>query len=159
VADIIQALKYLPAHVKLLVLGTGSLEHDLKQIAADMHLSDRVSFLGYVSHAEMPKYLQVSDIFIRPSLTEGFGNSFIEAMATGIPVIATPVGGIVDFLKDGETGLFCEVNNPQSIAQKVEKLIKDSESRNYIIERARAMVKEKYQWSRIAGEMKKVLLA
>ena len=45
------------------------------------------------------------------------GNSFIEAMASGIPVIATPVGGITDFLKDGVTGLFCEVKNPESIAK------------------------------------------
>jgi glycosyltransferase involved in cell wall biosynthesis len=89
-------------------------------------------------------------------LSEGFGNSYIEAMAAGIPVIATPVGGIVDFLKDGETGLFCEVQNPRSIAQKVEKLIKDKESRDYIVRNAEQMVKEKYDWGKISGEMRKV---
>lgn len=162
IGDVIAALRYLPANVKFLILGQGYQETMLREQAAQLAspheaLNDaRVKFLGFVPHAEMPPYLHISDIFIRPSLSEGFGNSFIEAMAAGIPVIATPVGGIVDFLIDGETGLFCEVNNPRSIAQKVEKLIKDRESRDYIVERAMEMVKGRYQWDQIAGDMDKI---
>lgn len=160
VGDIVKALSYLPNHVKLLILGQGYEEEKLKLEAGKLKPAtdgnSRVSFLGYVPHAEMPKYLQISDIFIRPSLSEGLGNSFLEAMASGLPVIATPVGGIPDFLRDGETGLFCEVNNPKSIAQKVEKLIKDRESREYIVRQAKEMVEEKYTWERITGEMKKI---
>jgi len=115
-----------------------------------------VRFLGFIPHAEMPKYLLISDIFIRPSRSEGLGNSFLEAMAAGIPVIATPVGGIPDFLKDGETGLFCEVGNPRSIAQKAEKFMKDRESRDYIVDRARQMVRSRYGWEKISGEMKTI---
>ncbi|MDO8430633.1 MAG: glycosyltransferase, partial [Candidatus Taylorbacteria bacterium] len=120
VGDIIDSLSYLPENVKLLILGTGKLENILKNQVEKLKLRERVEFLEYIPHSEMPQYLHISDIFIRPSLSEGFGNSYIEAMGAGIPVIATPVGGIVDFLKDGETGLFCEVRNPRSIAQKVE---------------------------------------
>jgi glycosyltransferase involved in cell wall biosynthesis len=160
VGDIVKALSYLPNHVKLLILGQGYEEEKLKLEAGKLKPAtdgnSRVSFLGYVPHAEMPKYLQISDIFIRPSLSEGLGNSFLEAMAAGLPVIATPVGGIPDFLRDGETGLFCEINNPKSIAQKVEKLIKDRESREYIVRQAKEMVEEKYTWERITGEMKKI---
>lgn len=160
VGDIVKALSYLPNHVKLLILGQGYEEEKLKLEAGKLKPAtdgkSRVSFLGYVPHAEMPKYLQISDIFIRPSLSEGLGNSFLEAMASGLPVIATPVGGIPDFLRDGETGLFCEVNNPKSIAQKVEKLIKDRESREYIVRQAKEMVEEKYTWERVVGEMKKI---
>lgn len=154
VGDIIDSLQYLPHNVKFLVLGTGYQEEELKEKVEKLKLSERVKFLGYVSHKEMPQYLHISDIFIRPSLSEGFGNSYIEAMAAGIPIIATPVGGIVDFLRDGETGLFCDVSSPKSIAQKVEKLIKDTESRDFIIKNAIKMVKEKYQWSLIASDMK-----
>ncbi len=154
IEDIIESLSYLPSNIKLLVIGTGKLQNKLKQTAKDLQLTNRVNFMGYVSHSEMPKYLHASDIFIRPSLSEGFGNSFIEAMAARIPVIATPVGGIVDFLKDGETGLFCEVKNPKSIAQKVEKLIKDKESHEYIVRNAYEMVKNKYDWNIIANDMK-----
>lgn len=156
VADIIESLKHLPTSVKLLVLGTGPLELELKSRVAELKLEERVQFLGFIQHKDMPQYLHISDIFVRPSLSEGLGNSFLEAMAAGIPVIATPVGGIPDFLIDGETGLFCEVNNPHSIAQKVEKLIKDKESRDYIVGRAREMVKEKYSWEKVAGEMKEI---
>ncbi|MCX6719204.1 MAG: glycosyltransferase family 4 protein [Candidatus Taylorbacteria bacterium] len=160
--DLIQSLNYLPANIKLLILGVGPKEEEFKNIAAKLDkpgtVSDRVQFLGFVPHSEMPKYLQASDIFIRPSLSEGLGNSFLEAMAAGIPVIATAVGGIPDFLKDGETGLFCEVSNPKSIAQKVEKLIKDRESREHIIKQAREMVKDNYQWEMVAEKMKGVFM-
>ncbi|MES2087692.1 MAG: glycosyltransferase family 4 protein [Patescibacteria group bacterium] len=154
VGDIIDALQYLPENVKFLIIGTGELHKSLKLQADSLKLHDRINFAGFISHENLPPYLWASDIFIRPSLSEGMGNSFIEAMAAGLPVIATPVGGILDFLKDGETGLFCEVGNPKSIALKVEKLMKDFESRKYIIDNALAMVEEKYDWSLVAKRMK-----
>jgi glycosyltransferase involved in cell wall biosynthesis len=156
VGDIITALTYLPAHVKLIILGQGYQEESLKLQVAGSKLKDRIRFLGYVPHKDMPPYLKISDIFIRPALSEGLGNSFLEAMAAGVPVIGTPVGGIPDFLRNGETGLFCDVNDPESIAQKVEKLIKDPESRDYIVKQAKSLVREKYQWSRVAGIMKEI---
>ena len=154
VEDIIDSLIYLSDNVKLLILGQGYQEKELKDKVEKLGLNDRVNFLGYISHKDMPIYLHISDIFIRPSLSEGFGNSYIEAMSTGIPTIATPVGGIVDFLRDGETGLFCDIKSPKSIAQKVEKLIKDKESREYIVRNASEMVKEKYEWNIIANDMR-----
>lgn len=153
ISDVIRALECLPKYVKFLILGQGYQEAELKELTKSLQLEERVIFLGYVPHKDMPPYLHVSDIFIRPSLSEGLGNSFLEAMAAGIPVIATPVGGIPDFLTDGETGLFCEPNNPKSIIMKVEKFLKDPESRRYIIGRAREMVEKKYQWKFVAEEM------
>jgi len=158
--DVIDALTSLPANVKFLILGTGYQEEELKEKVKIKNLEDRVIFLGYIEHKDMPQYLHISDIFIRPALSEGFGNSYIEAMAAGIPVIATPVGGIVDFLKDGETGLFCDVNNPQSIADTVLKLIKNTELKDRILKTSMEMVKNKYDWSLIASDMKnKVFLS
>jgi len=154
VGDIIEALQYLPEQVKLLVVGSGSLQKNLELRINNYELGDRVKLLGHVVPDKIREYLWSSDIFIRPSLSEGFGNAFIEAMAAGLPVIATPVGGIVDFLKDGETGLFCEVKNPKSIAQKVEKLVKDKESKGYIVTNALKMVSEKYDWDIVARQMK-----
>lgn len=151
--DIIISLQYLPVHVSLLVVGNGPLEEELKIKAQRLKLKDRVKFIGYIPHEVLPYYLHASDVFIRPSISEGMGNSFIEAMAVGIPVIATKVGGIVDFLKDGETGLFVEVKKPQNIAQKVEKLLKDVESRDVIISNAQKMVQERYDWNFISKDM------
>lgn len=154
IGDVIDALQYLPENIKFLILGNGLLEKELKTQVSRLKFQDRVIFLGHVDHKEMPKYLHGADIFIRPSLSEGMGNSFIEAMAAGLPVIATAVGGIPDFLKDTETGLFCEVNNPKSIAEKVKLLLENQELRIKIINNAKKMVEEKYDWNLIAKKMK-----
>ena len=153
VADILKSLTYLPKQVKFVSVGGGYLEGELKALARQLKIEDRVTFVPYLPSKDLPSYLHVADIFVRPSLSEGLGNSFLEAMAAGIPVIATPVGGIPDFLKDGQTGLFCEVNNPQSIAQKVEKLIRDTESRDFIVKNAREMVVARYDWKNISSQM------
>lgn len=154
VGDIIDSLTYLPSNFKLIIIGHGQEESMLLQKTEELKLKNRVIFLGHIAHSDIPQYLHISHIFIRPSISEGFGNSYIEAMAASLPVIATPVGGIVDFLKDGETGLFCDVKNPKSIALKVEKLIKDQESREYIVKNALNLVNEKYQWDIVASDMK-----
>lgn len=152
--DIIDSLTYLPENVKFLIIGTGHEEEMLKSRVSKLGLDNRVNFLGFVKHEDMPQYLHISDIFIRPSLSEGFGNSYIEAMAAGIPVIATPVGGIVDFLRDSETGLLCEVRNPKNIAWKVEMLLNDKSLKEKIVKNALEMVEKKYQWNLIASDMK-----
>lgn len=154
VGDIIDALKFLPENVRLEILGTGPLDSKLKHHSRILNLESRIKFIGNVEHYDISKYLHEADIFVRPSLSEGMGNSFIEAMAAGLPVIATPVGGIVDFLRDGETGLFCEVKNPESIAVQVKKLSSDNLLRDRIVENAQKMVREKYDWDLIARDMR-----
>lgn len=160
VGDLIMALRDLDANIKLLILGTGSLEEQLRLLAKKYGLGGRVRFAGYVDIQEIPQYLAISDVFCRPSLSEGFGSSFIEAMAAGVPVVATPVGGIIDFLFDPEknpekepTGLFCDVRDPKSIAQKVKQFLSDDALRARIVANARKLAQEKYNWDLIAKEM------
>lgn len=161
VDDVIRALSLLDDKVKFLVLGVGPDEQALRTLARDLHIEHRVHFLGQVSHADMPKYLKISDIFIRPSRSEGLGNSFLEAMAAELPVLATQVGGIPDFLFDQEknpeqepTGYFCEVDNPESIAQQVKKIISDKGLRARVVLSAKKLVTEKYDWNLITKDMK-----
>jgi len=183
VEDIIAALKFLPEKVKLLIVGIGELEESLKSKVqsyppeADQpgagKLQNRVRFVGFVQPEKLPEYLWASDIFVRPSLSEGLGNSFIEAMAAGLPIIGTPVGGIPDFLFDpssrlnlgsserfnlyGQTGLFCEPNNPQGIAEKVKLLLTDNSFRQKIITNAQKLVAEKYNWNLLAQNIGKII--
>lgn len=156
IEDVIRALPLLPRSVKFLIFGKGELREPLRLLAKEKDVSDRVSFRGFVTHKELPKALQASDIFIRTPLSEGFGNSFVEAMAAGIPVIATPVGGIVDFLKDEETGLFAEVQSESSIATAVMRFVHDENLKSHVVETAFKMVKEKYDWDIIAEQMRRV---
>ncbi len=153
VGDIIDSMSFLPKNTKLLILGIGSQEDFLKEKVSLLKLEDRVAFVGFVPYKDIPLYLSISHVFIRPSLSEGFGNSFIEAMASGIPVVATKVGGIVDFLIDNQTGFFCEVKNPKSIADKVNLILSNSDLRSEVIENAKKMVKEKYDWDIISKDM------
>jgi D-inositol-3-phosphate glycosyltransferase len=83
------------------------------------------------------------------------GNSFIEAMAAKVPVLATPVGGIIDFLHDGKTGYLCNPSDSKSIADGVNRVISDPEKDSVIIN-AYNLVKEKYSWDIVAMQMKSV---
>jgi len=155
-SDVIKALAYLPENIKFLSLGKGEKKKELEDLAQWLKLSDRVIFLDFVNHEELPKYLKISDVFVRPSLSEGLGNSFLEAMAADVPIVGTPIGGIPDFLVDGETGLFCEVRNPKSIAEKVKIFLSNAELKNKIISNAKKMVEENYDWDLIAEKMKNI---
>ncbi|MEK7460527.1 MAG: glycosyltransferase family 4 protein [Patescibacteria group bacterium] len=161
VDEVIRALPLLDSHIKFLILGIGPDETALRALADNLKVSNRVKFLRQVEHSDMPKYLRVSDIFIRPSRSEGLGNSFLEAMAADLPVIATHVGGIPDFLfdpdKDGNklpTGLFCGVDDPKSIATQVKRLIADPELRTRIVSNGKKLVTETYEWNLVAHNMK-----
>ncbi len=161
VDDVVRALKHLPSNIKFLVLGIGPDEGMLRNLAKSEGVEARVKFLGQVNHTEMPKYLQASDIFIRPSRSEGMGNSFVEAFVAGIPVIATQEGGIADFLFDAErnpdkapTGFAVEKNAPEQIAQAVKKILGNPEKTREIVENAKALAFEKYDWDLIAQDMR-----
>src|SRR3989344_5399971 len=82
---------------KLILAGDGPLKEKLSALAKELEVEDRISFLGTVTQEDLPRYFAISNVFVRPSRSEGLGSAFLEAMAGGLPVIATPVGGIIDF--------------------------------------------------------------
>lgn len=146
--------------IKFLNIGSGEEEGRIRNLARELGVLERIIFAGVVPHAELPKYLKISDIFIRPSRSEGLGNAFIEAMAAGIPVIATPVGGITDFLVSPEedphnaTGIFVGVDSPAAIAEKIFLLLRDDDLRRRLVENAKRSAIENYDWERIAGRFR-----
>ncbi|KKR35579.1 MAG: Glycosyltransferase [Parcubacteria group bacterium GW2011_GWC2_40_10] len=156
VDDVISALVSLPKHISFIIIGKGDGGIELQKEANKLGVADRVKFLGFLSYKDIPKYFAVGDIFIRPSRSEGFGNSFIEAMASGLPVIATPVGGIPDFIDDRETGVFCSPDCPQSIVKAVNSLLENESLRKRVVGKAYARVNERYGWDNIASQMKTV---
>ena len=139
------------------ILGSGPDEKKLKDLAKELNVQNVVRFLGHIEPEYVYKYLAEADIFVRPSRTEGLGSSFLEAMGAGLPIIGAPVGGIPDFLKDGETGLFCKIDDPKDLAEKIKKLIMDETLAKRIAENARRLVLEKYDWDNVAKQMKNIL--
>ena len=100
---------------------------------------------------------------MRPSIIEGFGNVFVEAFAAGIPVVATAVGGIPDFLSDPDrnpdkepTGLFCEVRDPESIARAVTRYLNDPALTANIITNTKQLATETYDWNIIVKSMRRL---
>jgi len=163
VVDVILSLNYLPSNYKFLILGDGPDREQLKLLTIEQGLMNRVNFLGHILHDALPYYLKVSDVFIRPSLSEGFGLAFLEAMAAGIPVIGTAVGGTPDCIFDPfhqpnkkPTGLFCKVQDPKDIAEKIELLMKDVRLKDEIVQNATAMIAEKYDWGIVSVQMQEV---
>ncbi len=141
---------------RLMILGSGPDEAMLKNLAQDLGVAERVQFLGHVDPEKISGYLAEADIFVRASRSEGLGNSFLEAMAAGIPVIGTNVGGIPDFLKDRETGLFVKVDDPKDLAEKITLLLTDIDLARMISENGKRLVEENYTWDKIAGRMNSI---
>ncbi len=163
---VIRALKWLPENVTFLILGIGPDEVILKALARDEGVESRVRFVGQVGHADLPKYLKISEVFTRPSRSEGMGNSFVEAMAAGIPVVATAEGGITDFLFDPDknpgkpcTGLFAKTNDPEDTARQLKRFLEDDELKARCVVNAKALVMSEYDWDLIAKNMHEKVFA
>lgn len=161
--DVIRALVLLPKNVQFVIYGSGPDETDLRKLSEELDVSDRVLFKGYSPHDELAHAFSTAHIFIRPSRSEGMGNSFIEAMASGLPVIATQEGGIADFLFDEKrnpekpsTGWAVDVEAPEQIALAVKDIITNPEKVARVRANALSLVREKYDWEIIASAMKEV---
>lgn len=161
--DVIRALPLLPQNVSFLIYGIGPDEEKLRALAKELSVESRARFMGQIAHADMPLMLASCDIFTRPSRSEGMGNSFIEAMAAGLPVIATQEGGIADFLFDAKrnperasTGWAVDADAPEQIVQAVNTILAHPDVTKTTIATARALVFEKYDWNIIAKEMEEL---
>jgi N-acetyl-alpha-D-glucosaminyl L-malate synthase BshA len=126
---------------RLLIVGDGPEEPRLRDLAERLGLSSRVEFLGAVWGERKFQYLAASDVFVLPSVHEGFGLVFLEAMFCGLPVIASSVGGQTDFLKDGETGFLVPVGDVDALADRVLRLANDVELRGQMSRFNREYVK------------------
>jgi glycosyltransferase involved in cell wall biosynthesis len=155
--DLIAAAKYLQDFdFKIIICGSGSEKEKLQTMIQDLNLGDRIFLLGNIPHGELPKYVACADIFVRPSLAEGFGIVFLEAMAAKLAVIGTPVGGIPDFIRNNETGLLCEPGNPEDIAKKIKILLTDKELYQELIDNSFKMAREEYDWDKISEKLRRL---
>lgn len=132
---------------RFLVAGAGSLEGDLRVLALALGVADRLDFLGYVESAAA--LLAASDIVVIPSLSESFGLTAAEALALGVPVVATAVGGLPDVVVDGETGLLVPAADAAAGAVAVARLLDDPEFARRLGEAGQLRVRERFGTDRM----------
>ncbi|WP_081236957.1 glycosyltransferase family 4 protein [Streptomyces viridosporus] len=148
----------------LLIVGGGPYEKDLRDLARQTGVADSVRFTGSVPWEELPAHYGAGDVFAMPCRTrrggldvEGLGIVYLEASATGLPVVAGDSGGAPDAVLDGETGWVVPGGSPDQAADRIVTLLGDAELRRRMGERGRRWVEEKWRWDLLAEELKKLL--
>ncbi|MFF9491088.1 glycosyltransferase family 4 protein [Streptomyces flaveolus] len=148
----------------LLIVGGGPYEKDLRRLARDTGVAASVRFTGAVPWAELPAHYGAGDVFAMPCRTrrggldvEGLGIVYLEASATGLPVVAGDSGGAPDAVLDGETGWVVRGGDAAQTADRVTTLLADPELRRRMGERGRSWVEEKWRWDLLAEHLKALL--
>jgi glycosyltransferase involved in cell wall biosynthesis len=141
--------------IKLIIVGDGTERSNLKRLVEELDLNDCIQFLGQVPQERIPEVMHQADVFVLPSLSEGFPVVLLEAMASGLPVIATSVRGIPDIIGEGKNGHLVNVKRPDEIADKILTLMLDNKQWEEISlnnkERA-----EMFTWDKIADKVEKI---
>jgi glycosyltransferase involved in cell wall biosynthesis len=140
--------KFPQLPLKLLLVGRGSLEKSLIKLIKDINLEDSVKITGFIPFDQVSRYHNMLDIYIAPSTeeSESFGVAILEASACGKPVIVSNVGGLPEVVVENETGIFVRPNDPEMLAEKMEKLIFNKELRKRLGDAGRKFVSENYNW-------------
>lgn len=138
----------------LVMAGSGEMLPFLKAQARFLGVEDRVHFLGYVPDETLPKLYDMADIFVLPSTTaEAFGIVVLEAMASGVPVIATDVGGIPEIVRSSESGLLVPPGNEFELREAIERLLQNEELREFYGKNGRRAVEEHYSWDVVGRQV------
>ncbi|NLF96648.1 MAG: glycosyltransferase family 4 protein [Candidatus Riflebacteria bacterium] len=139
-------LKTSPAKVQVVVMGDGPEKDNLSKLANDCGMQNEVHFLGCIPQADMASYLHSLDIFALCSLYEGLSHTILQAMQAGTPVIASNIGGNPELITHEKTGLLVPVQDPNSLAEAVAKLVKGPELRRQLASNAHNEL-GRYSWN------------
>ena len=147
---------------QLTIIGFGPQKDQLQKQIQELNLSSSVFLRGGKTGKELRDWFATADIFIGPSIvthdgdTEGQGVVFLEAMASGTPVIASDVGGIKDVVQNGFSGLLIPEKNPEAIAEKILDLAKNNSLREQLIQNALELANSDYSWEHSAKTFSKL---
>ncbi|MFQ5601517.1 MAG: glycosyltransferase [Candidatus Krumholzibacteriia bacterium] len=136
-----RVLREIPDAV-LLVVGNGSQEAALRALAAELELGDAVRFLGF--RLDVTELLQAMDVFVLSSMSEGLSLTLLEAEASGLPIVATRVGGNPEVVRDGETGALVPPGQEEPLAGALARLLQDPALRTRLGERGRSLYRKHY---------------
>ena len=156
---IIEALTWLPETELLIAGGAGSggvtpePEHDrLVAVAERLEVVDRVRLIGQVARTDMPNLLRSADLVVCSPWYEPFGIVPLEAMACGVPVVASAVGGMSDTVVDSVTGALVPARDPVSLAEVIGPLLESPDRRAELARAGLERVRSRYSWDRVAAD-------
>jgi len=156
---LIEAMPTILHHIpeaRLVIVGYGPERGRLEGLVGELGLHDKVAFAGEVPNAELVRYYQKAHLLVLPSIvdsrgdTEGLGIVILEAMACGVPVVASNVGGIPDIIEPNWNGFLSKPGNPPDIADKVVELLSDKRLRERLSQNAIETVRGSFSWEAVA---------
>jgi glycosyltransferase involved in cell wall biosynthesis len=153
------------ARVELDLVGSGPLEHALRARAERLGIADRVRFHGTRSEREVAALLDAADVFVLASVVaangqmDGIPVALMEALASGLPVIASRLSGIPELVRDGETGLLVEPGDPAALADALRNLLADPDAAIARARNGRALIEAEFDIERSAGQMLELFAA
>ena len=156
---LLRAVSHLDGRFRVLVIGGDGKDvarkSELAVLAAELRIADKVTFLDAVPHDDLPLYYNAADICVVPSYYESFGLVAVEAMACGVPVIASRVGGLKETVQDGQTGYLVPWLCPEPFAERLDLLLSNEPLRRSLGREARVAA-ERYHWSEVAARVEDV---
>lgn len=156
--DLLKAYQTLPfTHTEMLIAGDGNDLVAAKGESVNLKIDQTTKFLGWVFDNDKHKLLREADIFVLPSYYEGLPNALLEAMASGVPAIATRVGGIPDLIRSGENGFLVEPGDVDGLAEKIALLIQNEDKRKSFSLSAYNHVKNNHSLQAAVSRFKELL--
>ena len=141
-------LKSMPWTLNL--VGDGSHRPELERMAVEHGIAERIEFMGWLDRDVLFQYFKKANLFVFPSRHEGMPNAILEAMACGLPVIATQISGNEDLIHHGENGLLVPTEDPMALREALRTLLLDAERRKQMGFASRARVESSYAWEKVA---------
>lgn len=150
------AKKHPELPLRLLIVGDGSERKNLEALTEKLEIKDKVYFAGMADYSKVPYFNNILDVYAALSNYESFGVAVIEAQSCGKPVVVSDAGGLPEVVEDGVTGFVVERKNAAAAAEKIEKLVLDSELRKSIGNAGRERVLKLYDWNENVSQMMKI---
>jgi len=135
-------------NIHLVIVGDGVLLDELKKLTKSLEIEDKITFFGAAKRDELSLLYDTSDVFVLPSIitsegaTEGTGLVILEAMESGLPVIASSVGGIPETIEHEQNGLLVNEKNPASIAMSIERILSDNSFKDKLVKNSKITVND-----------------
>jgi len=142
---------------RFVFVGNGTERDALVELARACGVSHAVSFAGHSE--DVASYLAAADLFALPSRTEAFPNALLEAMAAGLPVVASAVGGIPEIVDDGQTGLLAAAGDPRALADRIARLMRDGQLAARLGTAARMVVAARFSFERMVSDFDRLYVS